>query len=180
MDWIKKIDSEIKQKQKTNSFVKDNFETVINELFDFVKIALEEVKDSMIEIGLGESFNLHTYKNDNESGFWVAADPKSSNKSISMFVFFIANNLGESKNDNSNDFIRIERELWGENPRETLSEIIAVRFDQRKRTTFEPEIFNLQGSSEIGDETLKRLLIEPVIRKYLGLPQESYQEGFAL
>jgi len=70
----------------------------------------------------------------------------------------------------------VEREIDDD----ALPEIIAVRFDRkRQEITFEPRIFDgTINSDNLNPNTLAKLLVEPVIRKFLGLPQTDYKKRF--
>ena len=174
MNWIEKVNTELAEKNEADSLVNKNLESVIKDFYEIAKSEAKKANDEVNQDGLNR-FSCHVYKDKKPDEFYVQVDSAASNKIVKMIVTFTPNNQRD-KNSTKDNFIRLERQI----NEKVLEEVIAVRFHHNQQTiTFEPKLFDgSANTSQIGNQTLRRLLVEPVIRQYLQLPQESYEKGF--
>lgn len=163
MDWIEDIKKEVEQKTESEKFLETNLYSIYE---NFTEIADAEVDKINAELFNGES----------------VCNIKSDYKTRSFEI--VIGNFSEIKMKvtfTQEKFIKVLRELkTGKESYKSLPEIIAIRFHSGSYIiTYEPELIDGQlNTKEIGQETLAKLLVEPVVRKYFDLPQKSYQKNF--
>ncbi len=160
-EWMDEVETENNELKKRRLFAKENLEKFVAY---FTEIVYSQVNEINAKFFSGNHFcRLAETENSIEISF-------ESSKCPILTIRF------EPK-----DFIEVTRDLGEKNGGfSTLPEVIAIRqTPDGNRITFEPELFSSQrGTSQVDEEILARLLVEPVLRACYSLPQISYIDEF--
>lgn len=164
MDWINELEKEHKLKLVTKQFFEEKSDVIYKKIYEIASDEADRINDEFPDDKL-----VCYVKNEGSTSMLIVV-AELSESSSKMTVHF-----------QTGDFIKITRSLIkGKNDSKILPEVMAVRYNRDDyKITFEPEFYDGENeTSEIGKETLAKMLVEPVVRDVLGLPQKSYKEGF--